>query len=405
MYFNFKNTERILKTVSVCILMTLILIEYAYARVSGNCSNCHTMHNSQNGSSMVLDHVSSQQNNPECVACHNEPRQVLLKLNCIGCHAQNPSGAYNIIPLDNVPQVGHHAAIDLAGGNYRYLYDGTGDDRNGHNIHGFSGISDDSYLIQAGVTTPPGYNASYDPSSLKYDSTSSYRIMCAGQNGCHGNRDRSGQLFAIKGSHHADDSMLKFGGAFTDSTQGSGSGGTSDETTTGKSYRFLYNVHGAEDSDWQATVSPTDHNEYRGNAFTSRTGQSWTDIRSISQLCAECHGIFHASGSSGIGSGASPWLRHPVDVVLPDRGEYSAYRTYSIEAPVARPQSFFVNGLSNADNQVSPDTDIVMCLSCHRAHASQYKDILRWDYDNMIAGDPSKSGGCFTCHTQKNVTP
>jgi predicted CXXCH cytochrome family protein len=404
MYFKSKNTNYILKAVFVCILITLILPKYAHAKVSGVCSNCHTMHNSQNGTRMVLD-LRSQQNNPYCFTCHNEPRQALLRLNCIGCHAQSPNGVYNIIPLDNVPQVAHHDAIDLAGGNYRYVYDGAGgDDRKGHNIHGFSGISFDSYQFLS-TNPPPGYNSSYDPSpGYQGNAGDPFQIMCAGRNGCHGNRNQTGQLFAIKGSHHADDSMLKFGGAFMDSAQGNGTGDTSDFTTTGKSYRFLYNVHGAEDSDWQATVSLTDHNEYRGNTFAARTEQNWTDIRSISQLCAECHGIFHASGSSGIGT-ASPWLRHPVDVVLPDRGEYSAYRTYSIEAPVARPESFFVNGLSSADYQVSPDTDLVMCLSCHRAHASPYLDILRWNYDTMVVGDPSKSGGCFTCHTQKNVNP
>jgi len=47
-------------------------------------------------------------------------------------------------------------------------------------------------------------------------------------------------------------------------------------------------------------------------------------------------------------------------------------------------------------------TDLVMCLSCHKPHGSPYSDMLRWDYSEMIAGDDSKSGGCFTCHTQKN---
>jgi predicted CXXCH cytochrome family protein len=43
---------------------------------------------------------------------------------------------------------------------------------------------------------------------------------------------------------------------------------------------------------------------------------------------------------------------------------------------------------------------IVMCLSCHGAHATPYADILRWDYTEMVAGDDG-SGGCVTCHTQK----
>jgi len=54
---------------------------------------------------------------------------------------------------------------------------------------------------------------------------------------------------------------------------------------------------------------------------------------------------------------------------------------------------------------VTPGTDRVMCLSCHRAHGSPYLDMLRWDYNTMIAADSTKSGGCFICHTNKNKSP
>jgi hypothetical protein len=42
-----------------------------------------------------------------------------------------------------------------------------------------------------------------------------------------------------------------------------------------------------------------------------------------------------------------------------------------------------------------------MCLSCHRAHASQYSDILRWDYNNIFARSGAPETGCLTCHTKK----
>jgi predicted CXXCH cytochrome family protein len=197
--------------------------------------------------------------------------------------------------------------------------------------------------------------------------------------------------------------MLKFGAGFKDSQQGNGTGGTSDYTTAGKSYRFLYNVHGAEDSNWQSTSGPTDHNEYRGASFAARTGQAWNQITTISQLCAECHGYFHSSGDTGIGT-TGAWLRHPTDIILPSSGEYSAYTSYSLEAPIARPSSFFTDGLASADSVVRPDIDIVMCLSCHRAHGSPYADLLRWNYANMVAGG-SNTGGCFTCHTNKRTNP
>jgi len=381
--------REMVKSVAVGILMTLVLCEFAYAKVSGNCANCHTMHNSQNATGMVSDPNYGVGLDSNCTQCHNEPRQVLLRMNCLGCHAQDPGGASNIIALSNIPQVAHNASTDLAAGNYRHVFQTYGESNYGHNVHGFSDIADDSYMMQPNY--PPGYKSEYDPSP-GYQTGAAERIMCAGRNGCHGNRDQLSQMLAIKGAHHTDDKILKFSDDFTETGQGD---------TVGTSYRFLYKVHGAEDSNWEATVGAADHNEYKGAVYGDRTSQeSWDNISTISQFCAECHGFFHLSGSSGIGS-ASPWLRHPTDVVLPDSGEYSAYTAYSTEAPVAR-QSI-ADRTGSASGTVAPG-DIVMCLSCHRAHASPYPDILRWDYSTMIAGGGG-SGGCFTCHTQKNVSP
>ncbi len=381
---------RVQKVVFACILILFVLSGFAYAKVSGNCNNCHTMHNSQNASGMVLDSIAPG-TDPNCTTCHNEPRSVLLRMNCLGCHGQDPGGASNIIPLSYVPQVAHKASTDLAAGNYRYVFqaDPQGDDTHGHQVHGFNDIVDDSYMTQANY--PPGFKPEYDPSDDNYQTGNAYRIMCAGRNGCHGNRDYSGQLQAVKGAHHADDTLLKFGAGFTETGQGD---------TVGKSYRFLYKVHGAEDSDWEATLGATDHNEYKGAIYgaSHSSPQTWDSINTISEFCAECHGDFHLGGSSGIGS-ATPWLRHPTDIVLPDSGEYSVYTAYSTEAPVAR-QSIPA-GTTQASGTVTPDTDIVMCLSCHRAHASLYPDILRWDYSTMVSGGGG-SGGCFTCHTLKD---
>ena len=401
--------QRISKAVFVGVIMLLFLSKFADAKVNGaTCSTCHTMHNSQNGSNMRLNWARvGGLGGDECLTCHSATRVVLLRLDCIGCHAQNPGGALNIIDPGRMPQVGHHAATDLAGGNYFYVYDGqTGSYSHGHNVHGFS-----NQLGIAGIDAgdlgniPPGYKSDYDPSPGYQPGQGAGQVMCAGQNGCHGNRGQMNPILAMKGTHHADDSMLKFGSGFTESRQGGGAGDTSDFTTAGRSYRFLYNVHGAEDANWEANPSSTVHNEYRGSQFSDRgQTQGWGDVTTISDFCAECHGKFHAgglNGDSGIGS-ASPWLRHPTDVVLPANGEYTAYKTYSIEAPIARQN--IADGTSQASPNVAHGSggDVVMCLSCHRAHASPYPDILRWDYNGMQAGGGGAAGGCFTCHTKKN---
>ncbi len=393
------EARKTLITGFLCMLMIIALTEYAQAKISAQpCSNCHTMHGSQNGTWMRLNNFPpTMSGQGDCEDCHAETRAVLLRLDCIGCHAQDPNAASNISgPSNDWPQIAHSDSQDLAAGNYRYVF---ANDKNGHNVHGFGSlIGVDTSQQWAIIGTPPGWDPNYDPSSQKYGSGNSQdQVMCAGQFGCHGNRETSVPSLSIRGTHHADDSMLKFG-SINEGLQGGGTTGA-DYLTAGKSYRFLYNVLGGEDSDWQDTVSSTDHNEYKGQVFGSRllsTGQSWGNVDTISELCAECHGYYHASDEITSGSG-SPWLRHPTDVVLPSSGEYASITSvYSIEAPIAR-QSI-PNSVSSS---VTLDSDIVMCLSCHRAHASPYYDALRWNYETMTAGGGG-SGGCFTCHTQKN---
>jgi predicted CXXCH cytochrome family protein len=149
-------------------------------------------------------------------------------------------------------------------------------------------------------------------------------------------------------------------------------------------------VTGGEDDDWEYTSSSIDHNFYKGtNVSYSSDGTGLPTQHSITAFCAGCHRVFHEEMGS-----ESPWLRHPSDVTLPQTDEYGAYdpvNNYSTEAPVA-----WLNPGTPAAGEA-----IVMCLSCHRAHGSDQPDMLRWDYSAMIAGGDG-SGGCFTCHTQKN---
>ena len=116
-------------------------------------------------------------------------------------------------------------------------------------------------------------------------------------------------------------------------------------------------------------------------------------------LCMRCHSGFH-SGNAG-----SPWLLHPANVPIPDTGEYSYYTVYNVDAPVARnvvpdSPSPVVTPLRTAQGT---GYVFVTCLSCHKAHATDYPDILRWDYNNDIkAGNGNSGEGCFICHTTKD---
>lgn len=387
--------------VIILLLGSFLFSGTSSAKVTGSCVNCHTMHNSQNAASMDKGNADPiGVGGSECLNCHASARPNLLAMDCLGCHAN--SGTANIDVTTGAPQIWHEYG-DLAAGNFKYMNGIDGGDEYGHNVHGFGAginIPDILHLDKETFTDiiPPGYDSGYDPSALGFDSdhnATEYGMMCAGANGCHGNRDKLGVAEAMKGTHHADDSMLKFppNGTINEGLQGGYTGGGDATGNVGKSYRFLLNVHGGEDPDWQKTKSTTDHNEYKGEAISTRTTQTWTDIQSISSFCAECHGLFHKSGVTGIGdTGTSPWLRHPTDVVMSSTGEFSGY-LYDVDTPIAR-----VTIPASSTDDVTDR--VVMCLSCHRPHASPYKDALRWDYNTST---PLPNGtGCFACHTYKD---
>ncbi|NOR60144.1 MAG: hypothetical protein GQ469_05880, partial [Methanosarcinales archaeon] len=72
---------------------------------------------------------------------------------------------------------------------------------------------------------------------------------------------------------------------------------------------------------------------------------------------------------------------------------------YDPEVPVARPDLEAIE-----ETGLLGEGDMVMCLSCHRAHGSPYPDALRWDYTKMVAGDAGNwaGTGCFKCHADKD---
>jgi hypothetical protein len=358
------------------IVITFSFQPHAFAVIDGPCADCHTMHNSQDGTSMNFDNSAT-------------PNELLLRADCLGCHGQNT--ANNIVAIGGVdtPQVYHQDATDLAGGNFAY-HSGNNDAKV-HNIIELNNQDDNLY-------GPPGPVKQMGHENFPNDTN----LTCAGYNGCHGRRLPSGASGApsLKGAHH-----------------GNVAGKCDTADTVENSYRFLLAVKGLEDTDWQDTVGPTDHNEYYGSdpppAYSCSTTHCHVGTpayirsvnNSISGLCGTCHGNFHGTiggtggGTSdgiGIGGSSSPFKRHPSDITLPTTGEYANYTSYNLGAPVAR-----ATVPDTPSATATPGSDLVMCLSCHAVHGTDYPDILRWDYTTMIAGGGG-SDGCLACHTQKS---
>ncbi|MBU0943252.1 MAG: hypothetical protein KJ804_21150 [Proteobacteria bacterium] len=373
---NRKRNNIYIKFGIVATFVGLSLSPAAQAAMTGNCADCHTMHNSQDGLPMNFDSSAI-------------PNENLTRGTCLGCHAQGGSSAIEISGTGRIPQVYHTDTNDLAGGNFGYItgLKGSGSsDRKGHNIAALTGTDAVLYGPPGGIVL-----AFHNDGGI----VNTDNLTCAGTNGCHGYRLAGAALpRGITGSHHKNVS-----------------GKMDIATSPGNSYRFLMGVKGLEDVDWEDNASSTAHNEYFALAAPvalgcttlschGATGGVQPPNGTMSQYCATCHGNFHTianAASDGIGADAtSPFIRHPTDLSLPSSGEYASYVTYNVGSPVAR-----TTVPDAASATVNPGTDAVMCLSCHVTHASDYPSMLRWDYSAMIAGGGAGTG-CFVCHTTKD---
>ena len=380
----------------------ICLPRFASAAVTGVCSDCHTMHNSQNGDPMTFSAGFDTTNGSAT------PNDILLRGNCLQCHTGiNSTGGTTPFVYSTTDPTAAGPGHTLAGGNFYWTVAVGG----GGVYDAFQGGGHDVNFLKTSLhyafTTPPGYTDTGGPAGTWDPSTKP--LTCAGTYGCHGNRWLAGNYAAISGAHHSDPGGGKSGVA------------SASITKTANSFRFLNGVKGTEVSDWEFGAASASHNEYYGLKRSDDTTavtvpNSSSETISISQLCAECHGAFHNSsgsypGGSGIqGSGAtmaSPWIRHPTDFDMGEAtgADYTAamLNDYNPNVPVGRST---LSGLTTTSTISSDGTAtgvaIVMCISCHRAHGSPYADLLRWKYGNVVAGTSNPNYGCFVCHTTKD---
>ncbi len=349
------------------------------------CYQCHTTDFNRDNP----DDPKYGETNQTCVECHS-------------CDATEPTydkstykltggGQTVVVPVVNY--TGASAPTEyLAGGNFwwvAYVGDPAAprvDDAMGHNVLDIAG-QDPNYPEAPGNVNHCGNSCHYSLATTAYNSP--------GCHGCH-----------MAPTHHADDT-----------------GPVIDNNPAGEGwYRFLsghmsgsgFGVSGIEDSDWQATSDASDHNEYAGfsnwtdkNAYADKLYAAgfYNMGHTMTAFCCGCHGNYHVQNEDAHGHGR--WTRHPSDWEIPNSGEYayafgangtSGIGTYDPDVPVARPAGpyFAWTGPESTVEFVrgagywGPIGDMVMCLSCHRAHGSPYPKMLRWDLS-----------GCFKCHTKK----
>ena len=362
-----------LALLSIIALSNFLLPVLCRAAVKGECSTCHTMHNSQEGSSVAftLDSMGQKVSNESAFP-------MLLKTDCLGCHTY--AGAQTIVNVENVvipvvlnlnepayPPDGSNIST-LAGGNFHWLV--TDGDEYGHNVYGIADID---------FRFPP--NQAPGGQLQTGDCVHCHGSLATAQSGCEG---------CHTPQHHADAEGVVVGRAkgwyrFLGSVmQHNDAEGPTPE-----------GVVGIEAQDWEQSPLENKHNTYQG-----KTGPyvSYLESGSIDQKCIGCHEEFHNNTTAD-----STWIRHPNNVVIPDSGEFTDFTIYNPLVPVARQN---VNPADEGFSVIKRGSDLVSCISCHRAHGSPYPAMLRWGYRDWPGNDshtqqPAQNG-CAVCHTTKD---
>lgn len=367
----------------VAVSLLLLTVGQAQAITSKKCWLCHTMHNSQDNDSMMLLYRDS-----EAGTGGDLPSGALIRfVGCAGCHIAGEAGADTVI--DDTPIVyhvgGYPTANVLAGGNFYY---GTIDPARVHNCKGVAPLE---------AMAPPGFVTAQRPAAFPgagawgpptwTSQTVDTQLTCAGEYGCHGDRSTGNDDFAgVHGAHHANADL--------------GTNQDCDGGTVADSYRFLAGIKGVEQNNglldsWERQASASKHNGYYGVARGVDTDVTAT----ISYLCAQCHGNFHSdAGITNQAPPSSPWIRHPTDIAFSQAvgTEFAAYTTYDPVVPVGwRPGEITGGDPTNG----MPTDPVVLCVSCHRAHGSEDKDLIRWGYNDGV--DQPATQSCRTCHTAK----
>jgi nitrate/TMAO reductase-like tetraheme cytochrome c subunit len=320
------------------VVMAAFLLYGTAGAVSGPCSDCHTMHNSQNGQTVAT----------------GGPNDLLLKSStCLGCHTG--TGAVG-------PRIENPALLSAGSFADSFVASSTMT-HNVEDLTGYTAGNKDLAMLTTNNYTPPGWGGT---------SAWTVQLKCAGTNGCHGSHDaKTTSWDGIQGYHHSTGTYK-----FLEIAQDNSGAGTP--------------VVGQASSDYEAGgATATNHNIYT----TGATG--------ISKFCANCHEDFHGVPSTNQDTtGNGLWNRHPTDLQINGNLPTAGISVDYANTPFAF-TSAYATGLSTTSaTGYDVANGYVMCLSCHRAHASEYNDLLRFNYASQLAGGGGTTG-CLNCHTSQ----
>jgi hypothetical protein len=140
-------------------------------------------------------------------------------------------------------------------------------------------------------------------------------------------------------------------------------------------------------------VAPVTYNQNEGTAGEVRVAYG----KGMSEWCQNCHTNIHLAGyTTGVAG-----LRHPAgSTAFLHAGQYDIYNKYistgnmgggadqyTSLVPFEQTGKTFAQLKGDMTNVVADGTSAVMCLSCHRAHASAFDFMVRWDQNATFLTD------------------
>lgn len=336
----------------ICLLAAAtVAAEPFHAGGVGACSVCHVMHNSEDGQPVQQSGLGGY----SALLRSGSASDV-----CLGCHATDNGRVLGGNPLSPPPELGAGNFVFLLEDNLNDGADGLiapiPGDAAGHNVRTVAyGIDTDRYRSHA-----PG--GSY-PSN---------KMRCTSCHDPHGN----GNFRMLRGAG----------------------------PVPGSPFRFRY-------------PAPVAYGLPLGGAPES-DGNHTAYVSGMSAWCANCHGDYLTDDHNQALTG---W-EHPTEEVL-ENDVLNQYNIYNGTADptggthaVAYLASVPFEDAGNTVTGTSGPTvsSRLMCLSCHRAHATSAPSALRWDprvdrlgEDGVVSGsyaipnpyaDPDQEPLCFKCH-------
>ncbi|MBI5237675.1 MAG: hypothetical protein HY887_04560 [Deltaproteobacteria bacterium] len=422
------------------------------------CGGCHTIHNSQGGSSLGGQSGGSIRLLRAAVSTKSEIHKL-----CLQCHATNGSRATDIHPPQSVqaPKVWSSASWTLsdpfnkigAGGNFSPEIDSSWTATT-------TATKGYGHSIGATNVTPPGGDTliesftctnCHDPHGTANTANTEINIFRNLRVSAQEAGTNSGVKFATDPTYPYFTHRSYVGGV-----NGTYFGGA--ETDNGGNviwpvYRGTLTGDPASDG--------ANSNAYSSDTCTSLYGiycGSTYPMITISRWCAQCHDNWHEGLTANRDDSTCPgsevdcsvysytlrqWKRHPVNTSMmrkaapscatvsstetchPNMLDRTNYTTALIQAGKGLPvtASKFYSGYvyylpyeppcsgdaTCMDTPLNAGTHKVFCLTCHFAHGGPYYDNLRWNHTSTVEPDTPQSNpvpkdvGCQQCHNRGGV--